>query len=138
MEGALMRHALVFGGSGQIGEPMLARLRTEGWRITAVSRKLHRDGPGLSWRHGSFDAVPDLPAHVDAILSAGPLDAFSHWYARAAVDAARRTRVVLPPRLRTAPSMAALSRPRPSDFSVVGALAAYPRSPSRRVRFQTL
>jgi nucleoside-diphosphate-sugar epimerase len=89
MEGALMRHALVFGGSGQIGEPMLARLRTEGWRITAVSRKLHRDGPGLSWRHGSFDAVPDLPAHVDAILSAGPLDAFSHWYARAAVDAAR-------------------------------------------------
>ena len=84
-----MRHALVFGGTGQIGEPLLARLRADGWRVTAVSREAHRDGPGLSWRHGGFDAVADLPAHVDAIVSAGPLDAFSHWYARSRIDAPR-------------------------------------------------
>jgi nucleoside-diphosphate-sugar epimerase len=89
LEVALMRHALLFGATGQIGEPLLARLRADGWRVTAVSRELHRDGPGLSWRHGGFDAVPDLPAHVDAIVSAGPLDAFSHWYARAGVEAGR-------------------------------------------------
>lgn len=84
-----MRHALVFGGTGQIGEPMIARLRGDGWRVTAVSREAHRDGPGLTWRHGGFDAVPDLPSRVDAILSAGPLDAFSHWYARSPIEAMR-------------------------------------------------
>jgi nucleoside-diphosphate-sugar epimerase len=89
MEARLMRHALVFGGTGQIGEPLLARLRADGWRVTAVSREVHRDGPGLSWRHGGFDAVSDLPARVDAIVSAGPLDAFSHWYARTGIEAAR-------------------------------------------------
>jgi len=84
-----MRHALVFGGTGQIGEPLLARLRNDGWRITAVSRGVHRDGPGLSWRQGGFDDLPSLPANVDAIVSAGPLDAFSHWYARSRIDAPR-------------------------------------------------
>jgi nucleoside-diphosphate-sugar epimerase len=84
-----MRHALVFGGSGQIGAPLLLRLRENGWRITAVSRGTHRDGPGITWRQGAFDSVPELPSQVDAVISAGPLDVFSHWYARAHIDAAR-------------------------------------------------
>ena len=84
-----MRHALLFGGTGQIGEPLLARLRAEGWRITAVSRDARRDGPGLSWRQGGFDDVQALPASVDAVISAGPLDAFSYWYARSRIEAAR-------------------------------------------------
>lgn len=84
-----MRHALVFGGTGQIGEPLLARLRGEGWRVTAVSRQAHRDEPGMTWLHGNFDAMPASPSHVDAIVSCGPLDGFSHWYARSAVEAAR-------------------------------------------------
>ncbi|HEY4559399.1 MAG TPA: nucleoside-diphosphate sugar epimerase [Lysobacter sp.] len=84
-----MRHALVFGGSGQIGEPLIDRLRRDGWRITALSRTPQRDEPGLTWLQGGFDAMPPLPAQVDAIVSAGPLDAFSHWYARADVGAAR-------------------------------------------------
>ncbi|GAB6195064.1 NAD-dependent epimerase/dehydratase family protein [Lysobacter xanthus] len=84
-----MRHALLFGATGQIGEPLLARLRADGWRVTAVSRTAHRDEPGLTWLQGGFDAMPALPAHVDAVLSCGPLDAFSHWYARAGIDATR-------------------------------------------------
>ncbi|WP_235893581.1 NAD-dependent epimerase/dehydratase family protein [Cognatilysobacter lacus] len=84
-----MRHALVFGSTGQIGEPLLVRLRHEGWRVTAVSRTRHRDEPGLTWLQGDFDAMPELPAHVDAVISSGPLDAFSHWYARAAIESPR-------------------------------------------------
>ena len=84
-----MRHALVFGGTGQIGEPLIDRLRRDGWRITALSRTPQRDEPGLTWLQGDFDARPPLPAQVDAIVSAGPLDAFSHWYARASVGASR-------------------------------------------------
>jgi nucleoside-diphosphate-sugar epimerase len=33
-----MRNALVFGGTGQIGAPLLDRLRAGGWRVVAVSR----------------------------------------------------------------------------------------------------
>ncbi|GAB1594651.1 NAD-dependent epimerase/dehydratase family protein [Lysobacter claricitrinus] len=84
-----MRHALVFGGTGQIGEPLIDRLRNAGWRITAVSRNPQRDEPGLTWLQGAFDAMPALPAEVDAIVSCGPLDAFSYWYARGAPQASR-------------------------------------------------
>lgn len=84
-----MRHALVFGATGQIGEPLLVRLRAQGWRVTAVSRAAHRDEPGLTWMRGAFDAMPAMPPSVDAIVSCGPLDAFSHWYARTAADAPR-------------------------------------------------
>lgn len=84
-----MRHALVFGATGQIGEPLVARLRADGWRVTAVSRQAQRDEPGLGWLRGEFAAMAALPASVDAIVSCGPLDAFSHWYARDGIDAAR-------------------------------------------------
>lgn len=84
-----MRHALVFGGTGQIGEPLLVRLRRDGWRVTALSREPSRDAPGLTWLRGSFEAMPALPTEVDAIVSCGPLDAFSHWYARDGVPAGR-------------------------------------------------
>ena len=59
-----MRHALVFGGTGQIGEPLVARLRTDGWRVTAVSRSAQRDEPGLTWLEGEFDAMPALPPQM--------------------------------------------------------------------------
>ncbi|MFZ5657210.1 MAG: NAD-dependent epimerase/dehydratase family protein [Pseudomonadota bacterium] len=84
-----MRHALVFGGTGQIGEPVVDRLRAQGWRITALSRQPVADEPGLTWLQGGFDALPALPPRVDAILSCGPLDRFARWYAAGGVDAAR-------------------------------------------------
>ena len=35
--------ALVFGGSGQIGAALLARLRFEGWQVLALSREVRAD-----------------------------------------------------------------------------------------------
>jgi nucleoside-diphosphate-sugar epimerase len=84
-----MRHALVFGGSGQIGYPLLALLQREGWRITAVSRGTHTDEPGLHWHKGELGDVSGLPARVDAVFSCGPLDAFARWYASAALECPR-------------------------------------------------
>jgi nucleoside-diphosphate-sugar epimerase len=84
-----MRHALVFGGTGQIGEPVVDRLRAQGWRVTALSRQPVADEPGLTWLQGGFDTLPALPPRVDAILSCGPLDRFARWYAAGGVGAAR-------------------------------------------------
>lgn len=84
-----MRHALVFGGSGQIGRPLLGLLRRDGWRITALSRQPQSDDPGLTWLRGDLGAPPALPAGVDAIFSCGPLDAFGRWYTTAAIAAGR-------------------------------------------------
>lgn len=84
-----MRHALVFGGTGQIGYPLLGLLQRDGWRITAVSRRPPTDEPGLQWLRGELGHLPQLPSRVDAIFSCGPLDAFSQWYADAAIDCPR-------------------------------------------------
>ncbi|MFD0738939.1 NAD-dependent epimerase/dehydratase family protein [Lysobacter koreensis] len=84
-----MRHALVFGGSGQIGQPLLPLLRRDGWRVTALSRNAHSDEPGLHWLCGGFEALPPLPARVDAVFSCGPLDVFARWYAQTGIEAAR-------------------------------------------------
>ncbi|RPE79636.1 nucleoside-diphosphate-sugar epimerase [Vulcaniibacterium tengchongense] len=84
-----MRHALVFGASGQIGRPLLDRLQREGWRVTAVSRRRHPDQPGLHWLQGALPTLAGAPARVDAIFSCGPLDGFARWYAQAAVECPR-------------------------------------------------
>lgn len=84
-----MRTALVFGGSGQIGEPLIDRLHDDGWRITAVSRRVRSDQPGVHWLQGDLAGVDGLPREVDAIFSCGPLDAFGAWYARSRIEAAR-------------------------------------------------
>lgn len=89
-----MREALVFGASGQIGAPLLAKLRDDGWRVTAVSRDARRDEPGVRWLRGDlagFGGIPvdRMPAAVDAIFSCGPLDHFARWYAATSLRAAR-------------------------------------------------
>lgn len=84
-----MRRALVFGGSGQIGVPLLDRLAREGWQVTAVSRTARAPQPRVEWRIGGFDALPTLDATYDAIVSAGPLDRFARWLAQARVQAPR-------------------------------------------------
>jgi len=80
-----MRHALVFGATGQIGRPLLAGLSRAGWWVTAVSRDPQPDRPGLAWLQGDFSQLPALPEEVDAIFSCGPLDAFARWYATSPV-----------------------------------------------------
>lgn len=84
-----MRRALVFGGSGQIGRPLLARLHEAGWEVVAVSRQPREDGPLLRWLEGGFDAMPVLTAHFDAVFSCGPLDRFARWYEGEGIDAPR-------------------------------------------------
>lgn len=84
-----MRHALVFGASGQVGRALLARLQGADWRITALSRDDRGDEPGLHWARGEFARLPPLPRVVDAVFSCGPLDLFSHWYAGASVETGR-------------------------------------------------
>lgn len=84
-----MRNALVFGGSGQIGVPLLARLLQSGWQVHAVSRSSHELQPGLHWLSGEFGRTMALPERVDAIFSLGPLDRFAQWYAQGQVSASR-------------------------------------------------
>ncbi|MDN5781104.1 MAG: NAD-dependent epimerase/dehydratase family protein [Luteimonas sp.] len=84
-----MRDALVFGGSGQVGHPLLVCLHRRGWRVHAVSRRAQPTMPGVHWLHGSLESVPDLPPRVDAIFSCGPLDHFARWYAQSTVACPR-------------------------------------------------
>lgn len=84
-----MRSALVFGGTGQIGVPVIERLRAQGWQVHAVSRTPQAGGAGLAWSRGDLRQAAGLPAQVDAIFSMGPLDLFSHWYATSRVQAPR-------------------------------------------------
>ncbi|ALN93170.1 MULTISPECIES: nucleoside-diphosphate sugar epimerase [Lysobacter] len=84
-----MKHALVFGGSGQIGLPLLQRLSHAGWRVTAISRHEQFDRPGLHWLQGDLAQMPELPPRVDAIFSCGPLLKFAQWYAQSGIEATR-------------------------------------------------
>lgn len=85
-----MRQALIFGGSGQIGRPLLQRLQRDGWEVTALSRQPQRDEAGVRWLRGDLATLPELPAQVDAIFSCGPLDAFARWHASPASVASAR------------------------------------------------
>lgn len=89
-----MRRALILGGSGQLGQPLLERLHADGWQVLALSRQAQVDGPGLRWLRGALqDLPPDAglggAAALDAVVSCGPLDHFSHWYAGSALHAPR-------------------------------------------------
>jgi nucleoside-diphosphate-sugar epimerase len=84
-----MKTALVFGASGQIGMPLLDRLRDDGWRVYAVSRTARAEQPGLVWLQGDLTRVETLPQQVRAIFSCGPLDLFAQWYAHTHVVSPR-------------------------------------------------
>ncbi|HET8819382.1 MAG TPA: NAD-dependent epimerase/dehydratase family protein [Xanthomonadaceae bacterium] len=75
-----MPAALVFGASGQLGRPLLARLRAAGWDVVAVSRDARRD-PGVCWVEGALSSLGPVPGRFDAVFSCGPLDHFARWYA---------------------------------------------------------
>ncbi|NCT88658.1 NAD-dependent epimerase/dehydratase family protein [Stenotrophomonas acidaminiphila] len=83
------RRALVFGGSGQIGERLLAGLLADGWRVQAVSRARRAAAPGLSWRQGDLSGDWRDDGPFDAVFSCGPLDHFARWYQAADIAAPR-------------------------------------------------
>lgn len=75
-----MPAALVFGATGQVGRPLVARLRSDRWDIVAVSRDAHQD-PGVCWVEGSLASLSAVPGRFDVVFSCGPLDHFARWYA---------------------------------------------------------
>lgn len=81
--------ALLFGASGPIGRRVLERLLAHGWAVTALSREMQTAREGVDWRRGGFPDTIGESAGFDAILSCGPLDLFSHWYADTSTGAAR-------------------------------------------------
>lgn len=87
---ATPRRALLFGGSGQIGEGLLSLLLAQGWQVVAVSRQSRAARAGLSWQHGDLSPqTPPPSGPFTAIFSCGPLDHFARWYAQQLPTAAR-------------------------------------------------
>lgn len=84
-----MSQVLLFGGTGQIGRPLLRRLQQEGRDIIAVSRTAQVDEPRVRWLRGDLGTPPALPGRVDAVVSCGPLDAFARWYASGGIESPR-------------------------------------------------
>lgn len=81
--------ALLYGASGQIGRRVLADLRARGWRVVALSREERPAMAGVEWRRGVLPDSAGPGDGFDAIISCGPLDLFSHWYARTPTGDAR-------------------------------------------------
>ncbi len=81
--------ALVFGGSGQIGERLLTRLLGRGWQVTAWSRQPRAARSGLIWRQGDLATPAAAGEAFEVIFSCGPLDHFARWYAENPVRAPR-------------------------------------------------
>lgn len=81
--------ALLYGASGQIGRRVLADLRARGWRVVALSREERPAMAGVEWRRGMLPDSAGPGDGFDAIISCGPLDLFSHWYARTPTGDAR-------------------------------------------------
>jgi len=81
--------ALVFGGSGQIGERLLANLVAAGWQVRAVTRQQREAIPGVEWQLGDLSSALLQDQPVDVVFSCGPLDHFARWYAASAIAAPR-------------------------------------------------
>jgi len=81
--------ALLFGASGQIGRRVLALLLARGWQVVALSRGPQPPQAGVEWRAGALPDAAGTGEGFDAIVSCGPLDLFSHWFAQTPTAAAR-------------------------------------------------
>lgn len=83
------QRVLLFGGSGQVGAAVLARLATAGWTVDAASRGEQPPRAGVRWLRGAFGDLPRLADRYDAIMSCGPLDHFARWWSDTVVTAPR-------------------------------------------------
>jgi uncharacterized protein YbjT (DUF2867 family) len=81
--------ALLFGGSGQIGERVLHNLLRAGWQVVATSRRPRAVVAGVEWRVADLLQPWAAREAFDAIFSCGPLDHFATWYQASAVQAPR-------------------------------------------------
>lgn len=84
-----MTRWLVFGLSGQVGAALRALHLPADAELCAPTRTQQADAPGLRWLAGSLQQPPALDVAFDAVVSLGPLDAFSHWFQASALAPAR-------------------------------------------------
>jgi nucleoside-diphosphate-sugar epimerase len=79
---------LVIGLTGQVGAALAPKLPADA-EVWALSRAPHESSARLRWLPGSLEAMPDLPAGIDTVLSLGPLDAFVAWFESAGLAPGR-------------------------------------------------
>lgn len=81
-----MTELLVFGLSGQVGDALRPLLNDSSYRVTAVSRQQHSDEKNISWVEAGFGDFTGDDKCYEAIISLGPLDAFSTWLQSSAIQ----------------------------------------------------
>ncbi len=63
----MTRHVLITGGSGYIGEPLVAKALAKGWRVTVLSRQRPPKRPRLRWFPWSLTKVVPQEAWLDPV-----------------------------------------------------------------------
>lgn len=76
-----MKRILIFGLSGQVGDSLQPLLLESGYLVTAVSRRKKTIEGNIAWQQAGFENFETDVKQYDAIISLGPLDAFSGWMA---------------------------------------------------------
>ncbi|MGH8049249.1 MAG: SDR family oxidoreductase [Arenimonas sp.] len=76
-----MSPILIFGLSGQVGDALLPLLRGSACHVTALSRQKKNREQNIVWQEAGFSDFEANDKYFDAIISLGPLDAFSRWFA---------------------------------------------------------
>lgn len=74
-----MTEILVFGLSGQVGDALLPMLRESGFSVNALSREQKSRDENIIWHLAGFENFKLEDKFYDAVISLGPLDAFSIW-----------------------------------------------------------
>jgi len=82
-----MDRVLIFGLSGQVGDALVVLLRDSGYAVTAVSCQKKNDDKNIEWVQAGFSDFESTEKNYHAIISLGPLDAFSTWLASSACSA---------------------------------------------------
>lgn len=81
-----MIEILVFGLSGQVGDALLPMLRGTGHSVSALSRTQKSHDGNIVWHAAGFENFKLEQKLYDAVISLGPLDAFSSWLATSNVQ----------------------------------------------------
>ncbi len=74
-----MNKLLIFGLSGQVGDALLPLLRDSQYQAMAISRQKNVNEQNIVWQQAEFSNFKSSEEYYDAIISLGPLDAFSNW-----------------------------------------------------------
>lgn len=74
-----MNKILIFGLSGQVGDALLPLLHNSSYEVMAISRQKNGDEKNIVWQQAEFSSFESSEKYYEAIISLGPLDAFSSW-----------------------------------------------------------